>query len=96
MVGYSIDCQPHGTDYTISATVRYNEILFGTMTLPTAFPHSAQHNGQSSDRSKMQVPAGNHKEADTDALTEALRQSFQATVEEAVPDSLMDLINKLK
>ena len=34
--------------------------------------------------------------ADTDALTHALRQSFQATVEEAVPDSLMDLIAKLK
>ncbi len=35
-------------------------------------------------------------QADADALTKALRQSFQATLDETVPDSLMDLINKLK
>ncbi len=34
--------------------------------------------------------------ADADAITRALQQSFQATVEESVPDSLMDLINQLK
>lgn len=31
-----------------------------------------------------------------DMLTEALRRNFQDTVEEGIPDSLMDLINKLK
>ncbi len=96
MNGYAFDSQHHGADRTIWATVRYNEILFGTMTLPTAFPHPAEHNGPSSDRAKMQVSADGITAADSDALTQALRQSFQATVEEAVPDSLMDLINKLK
>lgn len=33
---------------------------------------------------------------ESDALTRALRQSFQATVDEDIPDSLMDLISKLK
>lgn len=31
-----------------------------------------------------------------DMLGEALRRNFQETVEEGIPDSLMDLINKLK
>lgn len=36
------------------------------------------------------------KSFDKDMLTEALRRNFQDTVEEGIPDSLMDLINKLK
>jgi Anti-sigma factor NepR len=92
VIGYAIDSQPHGIGRTNSATVRYNEILFGTMTLPTAFPHPTPQNGQSNDG--LNTPPA--MAADSDALTEALRQSFQATVEEAVPDSLMDLINQLK
>lgn len=67
------------------------------MTLPTAFPHSAHPNGQTEAESGQAAEAlDSSSSMDTDALTQALRQSFQATVEEAVPDSLMDLINKLK
>jgi Anti-sigma factor NepR len=65
------------------------------MTLPNDFPHSANHNGPIDGQPEKRETA-NGLVADTDALTQALRQSFQATVEEAVPDSLMDLINKLK
>lgn len=64
------------------------------MNLPNALPQSAQSNQEPQD----QIDGGSpdDKVADTDALTHALRQSFQATVDEGVPDSLMDLIAKLK
>ena len=59
------------------------------MTQPNAFdaksgPDSAAKTGQTPRR------------ANADHLTSALQQSFQATVDEAVPDSLMDLLNQLK
>lgn len=65
------------------------------MTLPNAIPLTANQNGHTNGGPNEQEPT-KAVVADTDALTQALRQSFQATVEEAVPDSLMDLINKLK
>ena len=40
--------------------------------------------------------ASSAKPFNKDMLTEALRRNFQDTVEEGIPDSLMDLINKLK
>lgn len=71
------------------------------MTLPTTLffyldsPSDGHSDAEPQEQNAAADARGNDG-IDTDALTRALRQSFQATVEEAVPDSLMDLINKLK
>lgn len=57
---------------------------------------SPSHKFPAKDTQKASDAKRAEANGNNDALTRALQQSFQATVDEGVPDTLMDLINKLK
>lgn len=62
--------------------------------------HNTRNHETDAKKHPMAATAGrtasSAKPFNKDMLTEALRRNFQDTVEEGIPDSLMDLIKKLK